>query len=56
MLGGAWHSRMPGPILSLHVLVSMTSVMIIVLIAIGYRGYAKGVTSHGYLIIYHVIS
>ena len=44
----------PGPILSLHVLVSITFVMIIVLITSGYRGYAQGVTSRYYLIIYHV--
>ena len=37
-------SFMPGPIFSLHVLVSMTSVMITVLITNGYRGYVQGVT------------
>ena len=42
---------MPGPLL---ILVSMTSVMIIVLITNGYRGYEQGVTSYDFLIIYHI--
>ena len=42
---------MPGPILTLHVLVSMTFVMIIVLITNGYKGYAQGMTLRDYLII-----
>ena len=40
---------MPGPIL---ILMSMTSVMIIVLITNGYRGYEQGVTLYDFLIIY----
>ena len=46
---------MPGPIITLRVLMSMTFVMIIVLITNGYGGYAQGVTSQDYLIIYHVL-
>ena len=42
---------MPGPIL---ILVSMTSVMIIVLITNGYRGYERGITSYEFLIIYRI--
>ena len=41
---------MPGPILSLQVLVSMTFFMIIVLITNGYRGYVQGMASCDYLI------
>ena len=45
---------MPGPILSLYVLVSMTFVMINVMITTNdYRGYAQGVILCDYLIIYH---
>ena len=42
---------MPGPIL---ILVSMTSVMIIVLITNGYRGYERGITSYDFLFIYRI--
>ena len=43
---------MPGPILSLYILVSTTSVMIFVLITDGYSGHAQGVTSHDYFMIF----
>ena len=42
----------PGPIL---ILVSMTSVMIIVLITNGYRGYEQGITLYDFLIICRIV-
>ena len=42
-------------VLTLHVLVSITFVMIIVLITNGYKGYAQRVTSRDYLTIIHVL-